>query len=75
MGITTMRLIKGCKLRLVEIVKPRKAERIIKSPWAIFTSLITPKINERPAANKAYKPPTNIPCIIELIQSINYTPK
>ena len=60
-GTTTIKLAMGCRFKLVETVNPKNAERIIKSPCAIFTNLITPKIKESPAAKRAYRPPTKIP--------------
>src|SRR5207248_5630738 len=43
----------------------------MRSPWAILTSRITPKISDSPAANIAYSPPTSTPCTMTLIHSIS----
>ena len=45
------------------------ADTTIKSPCAILTSRITPKISDSPAANMAKSPPTSTPCRMTLIQS------
>src|SRR5579862_8892422 len=37
----------------------------------MFTSRITPKMSERPAANIAYSPPISTPCTMVLIHSID----
>ena len=46
-----------------------------RSPWARLTNRMTPKASDRPVANSAYNPPSRIPWMRALIQSMRYTPK
>ena len=40
----------------------KNAPSTARSPWARFTSRITPKVSESPVASSAYSPPSRMPC-------------
>ena len=52
-GTTINSAASGCRPMAVVTVSPKLAARTMRSPWAMLTSRMTPKISESPAAKSA----------------------
>jgi hypothetical protein len=60
-GTTTIREMKGFTPNQLIRQRLKKLLRIIRSPWARFTSFTIPNIVDIPIAITAYNPPNRIP--------------
>ena len=52
-GTTIVSATSGCMPKPVTMARPRKLDSTIRSPWAMLTSRMTPKMSDRPVANNA----------------------
>ena len=59
----------GSPRRAVPSDRARKAPSTVRSPCARLTIRITPKTSDRPQANRAYTPPSSMPCTTALTRS------
>src|SRR5262245_7763814 len=62
-GTQIARAARGFRPVAFTTTSARYAARTIRSPCAMFTRRMTPKISDRPMANKAYSPPSRTPWI------------